>query len=158
MLKYAVTAMLLACFGFHSKEVFANSIQQRHHYHTTHMRKLEKSRTQTFIKPIQKTGEASWYGGKFLGRKTASGEIFSSKKFTCAHKTLPLGTTLEVKSLQTNKKVIVVVNDRGPYVGNRIIDLSPIAAKTLGMQKSGVEKVTIRTVKMPTEYAEYKNK
>lgn len=140
MWKTTIAVMLVACFGLNSKEVCAKT--RKHH-----------------VSRIEKVGIASWYGGKFIGRKTASGEIFSSKRFTCAHKTFPLGTTLKVHSFDTNKDVIVVVNDRGPYVKNRIIDLSPIAAKTLGMgKKKGLHKVIITPINIPTEYAEYKER
>ncbi len=91
-------------------------------------------------------GYASYYADKFEGRATASGEIFSQKKLTAAHKTLPFGTKLKVTNLQNGKTVIVVVNDRGPFVDNRIIDLSKAAAEQIGMLGSGVVKVKIETI------------
>lgn len=82
-------------------------------------------------------GIASWYGGKFHGRRTASGTIYNMHQMTCAHKTLPFGTKLLVFNPQNGKKVEVVVTDRGPYVGHRVVDLSKAAADKLNIQGIG---------------------
>jgi rare lipoprotein A len=87
------------------------------------------------------TGTSSYYGKKFHGRKTASGEIFNMYDFTAAHKTLPFGTMLEVENLENNKKVVVRINDRGPFVGDRILDLSYAAAREIDMIKTGTTKI-----------------
>ncbi|MCK5741652.1 MAG: septal ring lytic transglycosylase RlpA family protein [Chlorobi bacterium] len=92
-------------------------------------------------------GKASYYADKFHGRQTASGEIFNMNKMTCAHKTLGFGTRLLVKNLGNGKTVIVRVNDRGPFVGNRILDLSKAAAQKLDMIRSGVIDVEITILK-----------
>lgn len=84
------------------------------------------------------SGHASWYGGKFNGRRCSNGSIFSEEKMTAAHKTLPFGTKLLVKNRRTGDTCIVEVNDRGPFVGDRIIDLSKAAARQLNMVGSGV--------------------
>lgn len=89
-------------------------------------------------------GEASWYGPGFDGRKTASGERFNTYELTAAHKTLPFGTLLKVTNLENNLYVVVRVNDRGPYVGGRIIDLSRAAKETIGM--GGTAMVRIQQV------------
>ena len=86
-------------------------------------------------------GEASWYGPGFDGRKTASGERFNTQEFTAAHKTLPFGTLLKVTNLENNLFVIVRVNDRGPYVGGRIIDLSRAAKEQIGMGGTTMVKI-----------------
>lgn len=83
------------------------------------------------------TGTASWYGPGFHGRKTASGERFNQYAMTAAHKTLPLGSRVKVTNLKTNKSIVVKINDRGPYVGGRIIDLSKGAAQALGINGTG---------------------
>jgi len=88
-------------------------------------------------------GIASWYGPGFHGSKTASGEIYNMYKLTAAHKTLPLGTFVKVINLENGRSVIVKINDRGPFVPGRIIDLSYAAAKRLGMLKKGTAKVEI---------------
>ncbi len=92
------------------------------------------------------TGLASWYGGKFHGRKTSSGEIYDMHQITAAHKTLPLGTWVEVVHLETGRSIQVRVNDRGPFVAGRIIDLSYGAARMLGMVEEGVAPVRVRTI------------
>ncbi len=88
-------------------------------------------------------GIASWYGKKFHGKKTASGEIYNMYKRTAAHRTLPFGTYVLVKNLRNNKTTIVKINDRGPFVKNRIIDLSYRAAKDIGMIRSGTAPVEL---------------
>lgn len=88
-------------------------------------------------------GIASWYGKKFRRHKTASGRYYDPTKLTAAHRRLPLGTKLEVTNLENKRKVIVEINDRGPYVPGRIIDLSEAAARKLGMKKKGLAKVRI---------------
>jgi rare lipoprotein A len=92
-------------------------------------------------KPFQ-VGSASWYGKQFHGKTTASGEDFDMFEFTAAHKTLPLGTFVKVTNLKNGKWIVVRVNDRGPYVGDRIMDLSYSAARMLNF-RDGVERVRI---------------
>jgi rare lipoprotein A len=90
-------------------------------------------------------GIASWYGPEFDGRPTASGEIFNSSRFTAAHPTLPFGTELKVTNRHNNKTVIVTVNDRGPFVSARIIDLSKAAAAQLDMLSTGTAPVLVES-------------
>jgi rare lipoprotein A len=91
------------------------------------------------------TGIASWYGPGFQGRRTANGERFDTNQLTAAHKTLPFGTRVRVRSLVNGKEVVVRINDRGPFIAGRIIDLSRAAAQAIGM--SGVKRVVIETLK-----------
>ncbi len=93
----------------------------------------------------KEVGEASWYGPGFHGKETANGETFDQKKMTAAHPSLPMGTQAEVTNLENGKKVQVKINDRGPYVGDRAIDLSRAAAKKLGMEEDGTTQVKIET-------------
>ena len=95
------------------------------------------------------TGKASFYGKKFDGRKTANGEKFSNKDFTAAHRTLPFGTFVKVTNLVNNKSVIVRINDRGPYVKGRIIDLTQAAADSLDFRHSGWVNVKVEEVPPP---------
>jgi rare lipoprotein A len=88
-------------------------------------------------------GQASWYGPGFHGKKTASGEIFDQGRLTAAHKTLPLGTKAKVTNLENGSTVEVEINDRGPYVGDRVIDLSHAAANALGFVATGLTMVRI---------------
>ena len=89
---------------------------------------------------------ASWYGPKFHGRLTANGEIYDQMSFTAAHKSMKFGTYLRVTNLRNGKKVIVRINDRGPYIEGRSIDLSKASALALGMIPSGVIKVKIEEI------------
>jgi rare lipoprotein A len=97
------------------------------------------------------TGKASWYGKKFHGRQTSNQEVFDMYKLTAAHKTLPLPSYVEVTNKKSNKKVIVRVNDRGPFVSNRIIDLSYAAAKALDFIHDGIADVHIRVINAPRD-------
>jgi rare lipoprotein A len=92
------------------------------------------------------TGNASWYGGKFQGRPTANGEIFDTNKFTAAHRTLPFGTHVKVTNLRNGKSTVVRINDRGPFIQGRIIDLSKAAAEAIGMIDTGTAPVSIEVV------------
>jgi rare lipoprotein A len=93
-------------------------------------------------------GVASWYGEEFAGRTTANGEIFDPRLLTAAHRTLPFGTVLDITNPKTSQSVRVRVNDRGPYVGNRIIDLSYAAAQQIGLIEPGIGEVDIRIVRV----------
>ena len=94
-------------------------------------------------KPI--TGIASYYGGKFHGKRTASGEIFNKNAMTAAHRSLPFGTKVQVTNLRNGRTVLVRVNDRGPHVRGRMIDLSQAAAKKIGLK--GLVRVKLEVVK-----------
>ncbi|RPJ09399.1 MAG: septal ring lytic transglycosylase RlpA family protein [Spirochaetaceae bacterium] len=98
-------------------------------------------------------GFASWYAGKFQGRQTASGEIFDTEKYTAAHKTLQFGTMVRVTNLDNQKSTVVRINDRGPFVQGRIIDLSRVAAQDLDMLKTGIARVSVEVVKSPSQAA-----
>ncbi|MBO8449759.1 MAG: septal ring lytic transglycosylase RlpA family protein, partial [Spirochaetes bacterium] len=97
---------------------------------------------------------ASYYGEAFQGRPTSSGEIFDMYAMTAAHKTLPFGTMLEVTNLENGNSVVVRVNDRGPFVADREIDLSQGAAEKLGMITAGVARVSISILSEPGKETE----
>ncbi len=88
-------------------------------------------------------GWASWYGPRFHGRRTANGERFNKFHLTAAHRTLPFNTRVRVTNLQNGRSIVVRINDRGPYIRGRIIDLSYAAAQQLGMHRQGVIQVTV---------------
>lgn len=92
----------------------------------------------------QQTGVASWYGADFQGRRTASGEAFDQAALTAAHPTLPIPSLVQVTNLQNGREVIVRVNDRGPFTGDRLIDLSRGAAQVLGFEEAGHARVHVR--------------
>ncbi|MCZ6872692.1 MAG: septal ring lytic transglycosylase RlpA family protein [bacterium] len=94
--------------------------------------------------PIVQYGIASWYGEKFHGRKTANGEVYDMFQLTAAHRFAPLGIHAIVTDLQTKRSVRVRINDRGPFIGQRILDLSYASARQLGMLQRGLTKVKIR--------------
>ncbi|HOP21634.1 MAG TPA: septal ring lytic transglycosylase RlpA family protein [Gammaproteobacteria bacterium] len=98
---------------------------------------------------FEQTGTASWYGKKFHGHKTSNMEIFDMYKLTAAHRTLPLPSYVEVTNLDNNKKVVVRVNDRGPFKSKRIIDLSWAAAKALDYDTKGLANVRIKLLQSP---------
>ena len=95
------------------------------------------------------TGEASWYGERFQGRRTASGEPFDMHALTAAHRTLPFGTRCRVTSLRSGRMVIVRINDRGPWSKGRIIDVSRAAAEALGMIAAGHVPVKVEVLRPP---------
>ena len=96
-------------------------------------------------------GLASWYGGKFHGRLTSSGEVFDTNTMTAAHKTLPFGTVVKVTNQDNGKIAFVKINDRGPFVEGRIIDLSRAAAMELDMVGQGVARVSLEIVDFATD-------
>jgi len=98
------------------------------------------------IRRYIKQGVASWYGPGFHGKKTATGEIFDMYAMTAAHKTLPIPSYAQVTNLENNRSVIVRINDRGPFVGNRELDLSYAAAKNLDMEKDGTGSIEIKAI------------
>jgi rare lipoprotein A len=122
-----VLGVLLACSGC------AGSTHRKGYTRVTKSSRVQKKAEigYTF------TGDASYYGKGFDGKKTASGEIFDRDELTCAHRTLPFGTKLKVVRVKTGASVIVRVNDRGPYAKKRVLDLSEAAAKAIGLDKAG---------------------
>ncbi len=97
---------------------------------------------------IYQTGEASWYGEDFHGKTTANGEVYDMNKLTAAHQRLPFDTLVDVENVENGRTVRVRINDRGPFLKNRIIDLSFKAAQRLGMADQGTARVCLRVVRM----------
>ncbi|HYI83159.1 MAG TPA: septal ring lytic transglycosylase RlpA family protein, partial [Acetobacteraceae bacterium] len=94
-------------------------------------------------------GRASYYGLEFNGRKMANGERFNPNSNSAAHRTLPLGTTAKVTNLENGRSVTVKVEDRGPYIRNRVIDLTPRHAEELGMKQAGTAPVRVTPIEVP---------
>ena len=94
-------------------------------------------------------GNASWYGGKFHGRKTASGERFNKHSYTGAHRQLPFGSIVRVTNLRNGREVYIKVNDRGPFVKGRILDLSLAAAEAIAFNGRGVIRVKVELISLP---------
>src|SRR5580704_3238668 len=111
-----------------------------------------KTRTQTAKNAAYQVGTASWYGEDFVGKPTASGEDYDMYDMTAAHPTLPLGSYVRVTNLRNGRAVVVKVNDRGPVVPGRIIDLSYGAAQVLQFEQRGVQRVRLDLVKPRTQH------
>ena len=107
----------------------------------------------TFFGPYYETGIASWYGPGFDGNYTANGEIYDMEKVSAAHKTLPFGTIVRVVEFETGRSIVVRINDRGPFIEGRIIDLSKGAARELGIIDKGITQVGLRIVRWPEREA-----
>jgi rare lipoprotein A len=105
------------------------------------------SRNATQPPPTTESGTASFYADKYHGKPTASGEIFDMHQLTAAHPRLPFGTIVKVTNTQNNRSVLVRINDRGPFVPGRVIDLSLAAAEELRMVKSGLAEVKLEVVR-----------
>lgn len=101
------------------------------------------------VRKFSQTGIASWYGRQFHGRKTANGETFDMNELTAAHRSLPLNCYIRVTNKDNGRSVVVKVNDRGPFHGNRVLDLSYAAAKRIGLTNAGTGKVSIERVDGP---------
>lgn len=111
-------------------------------------RPVETPRTTDRPLSVQR-GVAAWYGGKFHGRKTASGERFDKNALTAAHRELPFGAVVRVVDASSGRSVVVRINDRGPFNKRRVIDLSEAAARELDMIDRGVAQVEIRVLSVP---------
>jgi rare lipoprotein A len=111
----------------------------------------QKSSKRRGSKPFQ-VGTASWYGEQFQGKTTASGEPYNMGDFTAAHPTLPLGTFVKVTNLKNGRTVVVRINDRGPVVDGRIIDVSYHTARALGFKEHGLQRVRL-DIYQPTTLA-----
>lgn len=105
----------------------------------------------TVVDGFTQIGKASWYGDKEHNRKTASGERFDKNAYTAAHKTLPFGTVVRVTNLENGRDVVVRINDRGPFIRGRIIDLSYGSAKSVNLIRMGVAKVKIEVISSPSK-------
>lgn len=117
-----------------------------------------ESRDEIVVPPNAKViyrevGWASWYGPGFQNRKGANGEVFDTNKMTAAHRTLPLNSIVRVTDLKTNESVIVRITDRGPFVGDRILDLSRAAARKLSVFQRGTALVRLEVLETPTPIA-----
>lgn len=117
---------------------------------TTPLQTFAKVKHKQYVKTVKvqksQMGMASFYAAKFHGRRTANGEIFNKNGLTAAHRTLKFGTKVKVTRIKTGKSVIVRINDRGPFVRGRIIDLTPAAAKKIGLIKAGTARVNVEVL------------
>ncbi len=105
-----------------------------------------KSGVGKILEEKENTGKASYYADKYVGSQTSNGEIFRQDKLTAAHRSFPMGTKVKVTNLGNGRSVVVRINDRGPFVRGRDIDLSKAAARKIGLMKSGVAEVRMEVV------------
>ena len=134
--------VLLVCVSFACSACGSSGSHRRGYVRVT----STKPRVENVKAGYSFSGDASFYGKVYDGRKTASGEIFNQNDYTCAHKSLPFGTKLKVVRDDNGASVVVRVNDRGPYVDGRILDLSVAAGKDIGLDKVGHAKVTATVI------------
>jgi rare lipoprotein A len=134
MIKAFCLIFLLAIWVIYSANVIAKN-------HNNQQDSIENQEHHT-SKPV--IGIASFYSDKFNGKRTASGEKFNNSAMTAAHKTLPFGSRVEVTNLRNKKSVVVRINDRGPYIKSRNIDLSKAAARQIGLGHRGTAKVRLQ--------------
>lgn len=128
----------------------SHNLRHRIARESPHREQLRRDRTAITTSKVLE-GYASYYGKEFHGKKTASGEVFDMYRLTAAHRTLPLGTICRVTNLDNHKSVIVKINDRGPFVEDRILDLSYGAARALDAISKGVIPVRIEVLQYPEE-------
>lgn len=126
----------------------SSTVESKNHYrhHKGYAQAGKRYRVLHTSKNYTEKGVASWYGPRFNRKRTSTGERFNMYQMTAAHKTLPLPTYVQVTNLTNGRQVIVKVNDRGPFVSNRLIDLSYAAAKKLGMVGRGTAPVSVRAI------------
>jgi rare lipoprotein A len=161
MKKLITAASLIAicgCFASPLSTAEAAGHHHRHHGgakgHHRHRHHRSGSSSPLAWYNDNKEGLASWYGRPFHGRRTANGERYDMYAMTAAHRTLPLSSYVEVTNLRNNRSVIVRINDRGPYHGKRIMDLSYAAAKELGIQQAGTGNIKITPLGTETSIAQ----
>ena len=145
-------ALVLCVAGLGAAQGNSGSDQDQRKPVQQPLKTATKSTHSKHARPYQ-IGTASWYGSYFEGKETASGEAFNMYDLTAAHPTLPLGTYVKVTNLRNGRQVVVRINDRGPVVDGRIIDLSYGAARVLNMKSRGIQTVRLDLVPPPETVA-----
>jgi rare lipoprotein A len=148
-----ITAMLyLVVCSFFSNPISTAAAAKhgggRHHQHHTARHHHHYRHHHSGSRNGGNEGIASWYGNQFQGHVTASGERYDMNELTAAHNSLPLSSYVQVTNMHNQRTVVVRINDRGPYTGNRVMDLSYAAAKELGIHKSGTAAIKITPLAM----------
>lgn len=140
-------AMLIAC----TLEVHAADASPKAKPPIIKKRSAASAVAKSLVGKVVQRGKVSWYGRRFDGRKTASGERYDPAALTMAHRSLPLGSVVDVTNNANGRRLRVRVNDRGPYCPGRVADLSRAASQRLGFKDKGVTEATIRVVSVPKE-------
>ncbi|ETR72037.1 MAG: rare lipoprotein A [Candidatus Magnetoglobus multicellularis str. Araruama] len=146
----SLATCLMFCLSCLPKKVIQSTPPLQRHYGKPYKISNQWYYPMTYVNYFEQRGLASWYGKQFHGRKTSNGETYDMYGISAAHKTLPLGTYVKVYNLENKKYLVVRINDRGPFIKGRIIDLSYGAAQKLGIVQKGTANVFIRTVSKPT--------
>lgn len=132
-----------ACHHNSKKKAYTHAHSTKKQSHKIAHAKPSKSKKIAKSSGGYQSGIASWYGGKFHGRQTANGERYNQNALTAAHRTLPFGTRVRVTNTSNGDSVVVRINDRGPFVGGRVIDLSRAAASSIGINGLGRVKLAV---------------
>ncbi len=150
LLKLFLSALLIAFVGFTIVKSDNNTKIEEEYNQDSITADEETNLVNTTMVDFIAKGEmkASWYGPKFHGKSTANGEIYDQTAFTAAHKNLKFGTLLRLTNLKNGKSVVVRINDRGPYIHGRDLDLSKAAAESLEMMNPGVIKIKVEEIKI----------
>lgn len=151
-----LTLVVISCSHKHNVRMPSYWPEARAHKAEAEEAKNVQDETPVLQDGSEMQGLASWYGESYHGKKTASGETYNMNRLTAAHKTLPFDTRVRVTNVQSHKEVVVRINDRGPFVDGRVIDLSKEAAKRLDVVRPGVAPVRLQTVAahaLPQEYS-----
>lgn len=150
LLKLFLSALLIAFVGFTIVKSDNNIKIEEEYSQDSITADKETNLVNTTMVDFIAKGEmkASWYGPKFHGKSTANGEIYDQTAFTAAHKNLKFGTLLRLTNLKNGKSVVVRINDRGPYIHGRDLDLSKAAAESLEMMNPGVIKIKVEEIKI----------
>jgi rare lipoprotein A len=139
LLSLFICILLAGCASMSQHNIPANT-------KTSYVQNGKKYKVMTTSRNYAEQGTASWYGRRFHKKRTSSGERYNMYKYTAAHKTLPLSTYVRVTNLYNGRQVVVKVNDRGPFVSNRLIDLSYAAAKKIGIIGLGTAPVEVKAI------------
>jgi hypothetical protein len=147
LVSIVMLAIVAATFGAGCGAMSLSNLEARARYMGRRPAPRPVSRSQPNALPPSRIVKASWYGGHFQGRRTASGERFNQNRMTAASRTLPLGSTVRVTNLDNGRSVDVRINDRGPYVRGRGLDLSRAAARKIGLAHKGVGRVRVTPIR-----------
>ena len=142
-MKFKVKIVFLVIFLVFAFSSCASFFPSKKHTQNTSTKTEDETETKADKKTKTEKGIASYYGDKYNGKPTASGENYNSKLLTAAHRTLPFGTIVTVTNLKNGKKTVVKINDRGPFKKERIIDISFLAAQQLDLIRDGITEVEI---------------
>jgi len=145
-MKFIIIAISALLFSGCAMNNYSTQVRDYQIVETSKDTQSYKKLTHNQLKNLKQIGIASYYGPRWNGRRTANGEILNLNELTAAHKTLPFNTIVKVTDLDTGRSIIVRINDRGPYISGRVIDLTDSAAKELGILNKGIARVKLEVI------------